>query len=318
MAITNTTIADLVPNEKVLGATVDALLAAKNPLITSGLAVVAPEFNNVANGGPRKSSVPFLNPLDPSNYNISSDAIGTEGNVGKMTAGEFSVLRHDLNYGFGTADLARMVTLYDAKGGIQAGLAAYWNGVFQRRAAASLLGIKAAVSALTVGAGDAALSIDLMIDATVDAGLYADQFDILIVSPLTKGKLQKLEKNSYVPASQTGIGFDTYAGFKIIVDTSFGDTTSVIARSGALAFGMGTPAGMIPYEVERVANGGNGAGADILHTRKSAVLHPQGFNYNSSNVAPTEAATSGNLAHSGSWTLAVDRKMVGFRFISHT
>ncbi|ALR21890.1 hypothetical protein ATN00_17930 [Sphingobium baderi] len=211
-----------------------------------------------------------------------------------------------------------MVTLYDAKGGIQAGLADYWNGVFQRRATASLKGIQAAVSALTVNIlpNTTAFGLDLIIDATVDADLYADQFDTIIISPATKGKLQKQEKNSYVPASQTNIGFDTWAGYKIIVDKTFGDNMSVVARSGALAFGTGTPAGMVPFEVERIANGGNGQGGDILHSRQSVVLHPQGFNYKG-GVSPTEAATTGNLAHSGSWELAVDKQYVPFRFFAH-
>jgi hypothetical protein len=320
MPITNTTIADLVLSEKILGATVNALIAEQNPLITSGLAISAPEFTALANGGSRKATIAFLNPLDSSAYNLASDDINQMGDVGKMTAGEFTALRHDLNYGFGTADLARMVTLYNAENGIAEGIAQYWNGVLQRRAAATLKGIKASTSALTIGVAGASavdFSLDLVIDAATDAGMYANQFNVLIVSPVTQAKLKKMEKNSYIPASQTNIDFDTWAGYRIIVDQTFGNEVSVIARAGALAFGLGNPAGMIPFEVERLANAGNGQGADILHTRRSAVLHPQGFNYKGAS-SPTEATTSTNLAHAGSWELAVPREMVGFRFINHS
>ena len=98
----------------------------------------------------------------------------------------------------------------------------------------------------------------------------------------------------------------------MIVDTSFGNTSSILARSGALAFGTGSV--LNPLEIERVANGGNGQGAEILHSRQAVVIHPQGFNYAATNVAPTTTV----LADDASWTLAVPVEQVGFRLISHT
>lgn len=312
MTITNTTIADLVPSEKVLGQTVKVLMDETNALINSGIVARGPEVNAVANGGPRKASIPFLNPLATDDYNIGSDDINDAGNVGKLTADEFSVIKHVLNYGWGASDLARMVTQYDAKGGIAAGIAQYWNTIFQKIAVAAMTGALAADADLTVGDGTDPLALDLVIDAKVTGGQYMNMFDTLIVSPVTYGKLAKANSSDFIPAAKTDIGFDIWAGLKLIVDTSFGNTSSILARSGALAFGTGSV--LNPLEIERVANGGNGQGAEILHSRQAVVIHPQGFNYAATNVAPTTTV----IADDASWTLAVPVEQVGFRLISHT
>lgn len=308
------TINELVPNEKVMGATVNIELAKRNPLITSGLSARGPEVNAVANGGPRASSLPYINALSTDEVNHGTDVLTQEGAIGSLTASEYRVLRMDLNYGWGVTDLTRMVTQYDSEAGIGSGVAAYWAGVYQKHGTSAIKGALGATAALTIGDGTAALDSDLIIDATADGGEYMDLFDILIVSPATKAKLRKQNAgNSFVPAADARLDFDTFGGYKLIVSKAFGDTMSVVARSGALAFGEGQPAGMVPVEKERVANGGNGQGGDILHSRRSVVIHPQGFNYTGA-VAPDYAT----LEDSANWSLAIDREMVGFRAISHT
>jgi len=316
MAITNTKILDLVPNEKILGQTINALMAEKHELITSGLAARSPEVDAVASGGPRKASIPFLNPLSTDKVNVSTDDLTVAGDVGKITADEFDVLRHDLNYSWATADLTRMVTQYNAEGGISAGVAAYWNGIVSKIAALSLKGALASAAGLTYGDGEDEFSLALVAFAAATAGLYADQFDTLIVSPLRKAKLIAGNESAFVSKSDTKATFDTWADKKLIVSNVFGDDTTILARSGALAVGYGTVA--VPTEIERVANGGAGGGGDILHSRVSPVVHPQGFHYKG-GVAPaiTPATGTSPLGNAASWELAVPLPMIGFRAIKH-
>lgn len=314
MAIVNTRISDLVPNEKVLGNTVNLLLSQVNEIVTSGLAVGGPEVDAVAGGGPRKASIPFLNPLSTTEVNISTDNIADVGNVGKLEADEYNALRHDLNYGWGFGDLTRMVTLYDARGGVAAGIAQYWAGIYQKFAVSSMKGALGADAGLTVGDGTDPISVDMLIDAAATGEEFAGLFNILIVTPADKAKLQKLNAgNTFVPKSETNIGFDTFAGYRLIVSTAFANGTTVMARAGAMAFGEGTPAGMVPTEVERLANAGAGGGAEILHSRRSVVIHPQGFSYVGAVAADTTA-----LETAANWDLAVPLKMVGFRKVLHT
>lgn len=313
MAFTNTKILDLVPSEKLLANRVNMVLAADTALIKAGVTVRSAEVDAVANGGPRKASLPYLLPLDTSEVNTSTDDLSVLGSVGKLSAKEFTVARHDLNYAWGASDLARMITQYDAKGGISAGIGAYWSRIATNYATSSMKGAFAAVTSLSVGATATAFSLALIIDAKVSGGIYADQFDTLIVSPKTKGKIDKMQEVAVVPNAQTNLGYDIWAGFKIIVSNSFGDGQSVLMRSGALAFGLADVA-PASIEIERSANGGNGGGGDIVHSRQSFVIHPQGFDYLGA-VAPTTTV----LETAGSWAKAtgVDDTMVGFRLIKH-
>jgi hypothetical protein len=326
MAIINTKISDLVPSEKALNVAVNLLLAQKNVLINSGLTARGPEVDAVAGGGPRKSSLAYINPLSTDEVNVSTDVITDEGNIGLMTADEFTVLRHDLNYGWGFTDLQRMVTQYDAQGGVRAGIAQYWNGIYTKLLVSTLKGAKASVNALTGAAGLAtkaaiikSVSSDFdmaaVYDAAATAGDYADQYNVLIISPARYAKLQAKEANGFVPLSRTNTGFAEYQGYSLIKSTNVDNNDVIVARTGAVAFGEGNPAGMVPIELERRANGGNGGGADILHSRRSVVVHPQGMEYK--GVVPGKTTNIyTNLEAAATWGLEVPQEMFGFRFLT--
>jgi hypothetical protein len=331
MAITNTTINDLVPSEKALGDLIDVVLQEKNPLVNSGLATTGPEVSAVVSGGPRKQGLPFLLPLDATNVNIGTDNITEAGDTGKLVADEFTVVRHDHNWSWGTSDLARMVTQYDAEGGINAGIGQYWLTRFEKTTVSSIKGVKAhidaVISAGTVGtptsdqiakkdvyakllAGTTSTNFAMatVFKSAATAEEYQDMFDSMIVHPTLYAQWQSEEASGFLTASQTGSQFATYKGFKLIKSTSFGETQLVVGRSGGVAFGTG----FNEIEKERIANGGKGAGGNIVHSRQSFVSHVQGTNY-AGPVAPTLA----QLETATSWNLAIDPIDFGFRFISY-
>lgn len=318
MATVGSTIFDLVPSEKVMGATIDMFLNADNALVTSGLVATSPAVDAVAAGGPRKASIPFLNPLQTVDtgvavVNVSNDDITDQGNVSKLTGDEFTVLRHDLNNAWGYNDLATMVTRYNAQGGISAGIGTYWQSIEMHIAMKSILGCIGTNVGLTFDEADTdPFSYEMVVDAAATGGIYADAFDVLAVSPKTYAKMRK-DQAGFTAGADTASRFDEWYGFKLIKTKVFGDNKTLLARSGALARGEGVPAGLVSLEIERLANAGNGGGSNILHSRRSIVLHPQGFSYKGAvGVAPAALATSSN------WELAVDDlEQIGFRMISH-
>ncbi|WP_448538533.1 hypothetical protein [Sphingobium yanoikuyae] len=330
MAIVGTTISDLVPSEKAMASRVDLLLPAKNPLINSGLAVGGPEVDAVLpETGSRKQGLAFIKPLDSSEVNISNDNIDQDGSSGKLTADEFTVVRHEHNYAWGYADLARMITAYSIEGGIAAGIAQYWNDRFQKTAIASLKGVqahieavlaysgtdeaklaqKAEYAALVTGTNSTNWSMTNVFKSAATANEYQDMFDTMIVHPNMYAKFQSEETSGFLTPAQTGSQFATYKGYKLIKDTSFGDQLTVLARTGGLAFGARTN----ELENERLANKGNGGGANLLHSRQGYVCHVQGTNY-AGSTAPDLAT----LSLAATWNLAVPAAQFGFRFIKHT
>ncbi|EIZ79227.1 hypothetical protein WSK_2072 [Novosphingobium sp. Rr 2-17] len=313
MAITNTTILDLVPSEKRLANRVDARIAATFPLLASGVAVASQGTADVLSGGGRKQSVSYINPLAGDEPNVGTDDITVPGNVGKMTAGEFNVLRHDLNQGWGTAALATMITQYDAAGGISAGIASYWNGAFEKVITSSIVGAAKATSlaALTYGDGTALLSYDLVNAACLTAGMFATSFDTLFVSPAQYALLQKDKVNGgFSQKGDVDPNFATWNGFKLIRTAAFGDTTMVAARPGAVLFQSGSPVGSTSFEVERLANGAGGQGGDILHSRYSVVGQINGVDYKGATGVARSALEVGT-----NWQAAIPVAEVGVRLI---
>lgn len=311
MATTQTQISDLVPNPGVLSNVVTKTFKTNNSLTTSGLAVGGPEVDLLMTGGSYIQALNHVNKVDTSTFNYSSDDYDQKGATGKITASPYMAVRHDLNWGWAYTDLVRLVTKYDVHGGLVSAIPMFWSEVGENFAVASMKGALAAAPALTSGDVEDAFDIDALLDA---AATMEDPRapKSLIVSRKTLAKLQKLNKSAYVPASETNTGFASFADYTVRVTDAFGDTTSVIAQDGAFAFGTGVLAGTIGMEIIRDGNGGNGGGGEILRTRLSLVVAPQGFSYKG-------AAKPGltGLATAANWTLVDTVDEVGFRAINH-
>lgn len=306
---TQTRIADLVANPGVLSNVVTQAFRAKNSLITSGVAVGGPEVDNLMTGGSQQQGLNFINKVDTSTFNYSSDDYDEKGAVGKITAGSYMALRHDVNWGWAYTDLVRMITKYDIRGGLVSAIPMYWSEVAENMAVASIKGILAKVPTLTSGVTTA----DFNLDAAIDAAATLDDpraQKTWFISRKTLAKLQKLNKNAFVTASETDLDFDQFARNNLIMTEAFGDDTMVIAQEGALAFGAGLVPGEVGMEIARDANAGNGGGGEILRTRLSVVVAPQGFSY----TGPVKPGVSG-LATAANWNQVADTPLIGFRAI---
>ena len=176
-------------------------------------------------------------------------------------------------------------------------------------AVASLKGALAKTPALTSGTATTAFDLDLVIDAaaTMDDPRARKT---LFLSHKTLAKLQKLNKNAYVPAAETNLGFASFAGYGLILTEAFGDGQIVVAQDGSIAFGAGLVPGTVGMEISRDGDAGNGGGGEILRTRLSIVAAPQGFSYTG---APKPGLTA--LAAAANWNMVADIKDVGFRAI---
>lgn len=315
MAIDNTTIAGLVGSERKMAVRVDAIRTESNELVTSGLTATTPEVTALAGGGPRKVSLDYVKPLATDAFNVSNDDINKEGDVGKMEASSFNAMRLDLNYAWGTTDLTQIVTQYGRQGDLYSGVAGYQNAVSKGLLGSTLVGVKALVAANPLLAKAVATDFDMqaVYDMTATAEEWSDLFKIMIVSHGRYAKMQGQEQNGFVPASKTDTEFDKFQKFILLRSNKLTDNDVIVARSGALGYGEGTA--QQAFEVERKANGGNGGGADILHSRFSRVLAPQGMSYEGP-IPQNSAAVKAALEAKASWKLIAPEAQFGFRFIT--
>ncbi len=304
-----TRIADLVPNPGALANVVVKNFRANNALVSSSVATTGPEVDLLMTGGSYIQGLNFINKVDSSTFNYSSDDFDEKGAVGKINAAGYMALRHDLNWGWAYTDLVRLVTKYDVKGGLVSAIPMYWSEVSENIAVASIKGALAKTAALTTGVTTADFSLDAVIDAAATMDDPRAKKTILL-SRKTLAKLQKMNKNAYVPAADTDLGFPSFAGYGLLLTETFGDDTVVVAQDGSIAFGAGVIGGTTAMEIKRDADAGNGGGGEILRTRLSMVAAPQGFSY----VGAAKPGLTG-LATAANWTQVADIKDVGFRAI---
>lgn len=316
MAITNTTIADLVGNdgERKLAIKVDAIRTESNELVQSGLTASSAEVTELANGGPRKVSLDYKKPLSADVFNVSNDDINDEGEVGKAEAGSYSAMRMDLNYAWGTADLTQIVTQYGSTGDLATGIAGFQNAVSKSLLTSALTGVRKAVEADADITFDIAGAFDMapIYDAAATAEEWATLFNIMLVSHSRYAKLQA-GNDGFVAPSDVNTRFAQYQGFTLLKTNTLTADEVILARRGSVGYGEGTAQKAV--EVERKANGGNGGGADILHSRFSRVIHPQGMSFEGS-VPKSQAEVKAVLEAAASWALVGPAAQFGFRFVN--
>lgn len=317
MTIDATTIANLVGTERKMGVRVDAIRTESNELVQSGLTATTPEVTALAGGGPRKVSLDYVKPLSADTFNVSSDNINSEGSVGKMEASTFNAMRLDLNYGWGTTDLTQIVTQYGRQGDLYSGIAGYQNAVSKKLLGYTLKGVKAKLAGNSKITNSVAGDFDMQVvyDLIATAEEWSDLFRIMIVTHGRYAKLQGQEENGFVPASKTDTRFDSFQGFTLLKTNSdvITDNDAIIARVGALGYGEGTA--QQAFEVERKANGADGGGADILHSRFSRVFAPLGMDY-LGKVPKTQAEVKSVLEAAASWGQVAPDEQFGFRFVT--
>jgi hypothetical protein len=112
-----------------------------------------------------------------------------------------------------------------------------------------------------------------------------------------------------------------FLGKRVIVDDSMpvvaGSTSgfkyvSALFGEGVIGYGENLP--LVPAEVYRRPDQGNGGGIEQLWERKSWAVHPFGYKFNSASVAG-QSPTLAELALAANWTRVVQRKNVPLSFL---
>lgn len=304
---TQTRISDLVPNPGVLANVVAKAYATKNTLIASGLATTGPEVDALMAGGSQKQELTFINKVDTTQYNHASDDYDQKGAVGKISADGYMALRQDLNWGWATTDLVRMITRFAPTGYVEQAIPLYWGEVGEHIATASMRGAIAANADLTLDLSTDALSLAMLVDAGT---AFKGGIQTIITNRKGEAEFKKLNINAYVSAKNTDLNVANFAGYNHLVKDDLADGEMLVGGNGALAFGTGVIAGSVPMVITRSEDAGNGQGGEVLRTRRSFVVAPQGVSYKGP-TAPSLAA----LATGTNWEVVGDLDDVAFRLV---
>lgn len=326
MAIVNTTVADMVgANDKRIQNRVNLKLAAENPFVLSGAFSTNPIYAEHLAGTSRKFSMQFVNGLPTDKMNVSGDDLNRQGQTAKINAGEFMAVKHLVNMGFSAADLASYITGLDLPGEIAQCLIDYWTTQYTEIGLSTLTGVRAAIGDELDQEADgvytaANFSKALIRAATKKHASLIRQRRTAIVSPEQLGVLQLAEGNAFIPASQTQLPYDTYQGTALIVSDAVADLSTEdadvvpVLSNNSVAFAQGE--NLVPFEIERIANGADGAGGDILHSRRQVLCMPNGFEWKGPQKAGTDKETlHAELVKAANWDNVLDPKRVGISFL---
>ncbi len=308
----------------------------KTAFFESGVVTRNALLDGIATAAGKTAELPFWKDIDATVApNLSTDNPATLATPDKIVQGEQIARKAFLNKGLSAADLASELAMGSrAMDQIRARVDAYWLRQWQRRLIASCNGVLAdnvannsgdmvinvAVEATASQTATTKFNRDTFTDAVYTMGDAADALRAIAVHSAVMKQMVKNDDIVYVPDSQGRLTIPTYMGLRVIVDdglpvvagtTSGFKYTSVIFGEGAFGYGDGAP--VVPVEVQREANQGNGAGVETLWTRKTWILHP--FGYQNTGTPASVSFSLSELAADAAWSRVVDRKNVPISFL---
>ncbi len=308
----------------------------KTAFFESGVVTRNALLDGIATASGKTAELPFWKDIDATVApNLSTDNPATLATPDKIVQGEQIARKAFLNKGLSAADLASELAMGSrAMDQIRARVDAYWLRQWQRRLIASCNGVLAdnvannssdmvinvAVEATASQTATTKFNRDTFTDAVYTMGDAADALRAIAVHSAVMKQMVKNDDIVYVPDSQGRLTIPTYMGLRVIVDdglpvvagtTSGFKYTSVIFGEGAFGYGDGAP--VVPVEVQREANQGNGAGVETLWTRKTWILHP--FGYQNTGTPASVSFSLAELAADAAWSRVVERKNVPISFL---
>jgi hypothetical protein len=167
------------------------------------------------------------------------------------------------------------------------------------------------------GASD--FSGNAFIDTCVLLGDAAEDVTAVFMHSIVYSKAQKNNLIDFIPDAEGHINIPTYLGRRVIVDdgmpnpahpghqlrTLGGIYHTWLVGPSSFRLGVGTP--IVPTEVFRFPDRGNGAGSDVLYNRVEWAIHPVGHAYigdlTGTPGGPSNSGDtgSGGLAATDSW-----------------
>lgn len=322
MAAGTTRIADVVVPE-LFTPYVQVLTEEKSRLIRSGAVMRDAALDGFLSGGGLTQVMPSWRDLDNDAENVSSDDPAVLSTPNKIAAQSELVVRMSRNQSWKTADLAQALAGSDPADAIAARVSDYWIRRLQAMFVATMTGVFADNDAAPTGTehtlgdmtfdvsggayvnGVTNFSAEAFVDAAVTMGDSMEDLGMLFVHSIVYARMQKNNMIDFVTDDVQKIKIPTFLGRMVVVDDGMpfanGVYQSWLFGAGAVRLGMGSP--KVPTEVDRAPAEGNGGGTEVLYNRTEWCVHPAGYRYAGSPAdgGPSNAATTNNLAHAGSW-----------------
>lgn len=294
----------------------------KNAFFMSGVAYSDPAVTPLmdATGGGQLISMPFFNPIADTEANIGSDDNTQKSTPEGITAAYETAVKTFQNKSYSVMDLAKLAAGANPQVAINNGLNNYWIGQAEDRIIAAAKGILADSVANhesdllydVTKATEKNLTAIAMNNAAAYLGEYLDDIKVVCVHPTVFTNLRNQDFVNVKVPSDTRTLYSSYGDYMIIVDKNMpveeGEDGKPVFYSfmfgaNAFVFNYGNPG--VEYEIDRDPASGNGAGEDLLYTRRCDLILPHGYQTAATKKTGLNQAA---LASADTWTRVWDKR----------
>lgn len=301
----------------------------------SGIVARNALFDERANGPSNITTMPFWNDLDATILpNLSTDNPADVAVPNKIGTGTMVARVAYLNQAYASADLVKELAGVNPMEQIRNRFGVYWQRQFQRRLLATAAGIKAhnvATDASDMGVaintvtGTGTFTRNGFVNALYTMGDQVQDLTVIAVHSLVMKQMVVNDDIDFIPDSEGKATIPMFMGKRVVVD----DSLPAVATTGALGtmvftsylfggacFGYGDGTPLVPMEVDRKPEQGNGGGIESIWERKTWLLHPIGHSWTGTPAG--QSATNTELATAANWTRVVPRKNIPFAWVTST
>ena len=284
-------------------------------IFQSGIITRDSKFDQLASEAAQVHNMPFFTDLNGDSEDIVEGTSLTEAKIGSKMDTSTTIRRAKM---WGATDLSAQLAGTDPMSAIGDLVAGFWARDHQKELLNILDGVFAAtimsdhvldISGKTGKA--AAFSGEAFIDAMQLMGDARNSLTAVVMHSATKSYLDKLNLIQTIRQSDA-VSFDTYMGRRVIVDDSCpaaaGNYTTYLFGEGAIAYGVGSPVGLVPVEVDRDKR--KGSGVNYLISRKAFIMHPRGVAWKNKTRAHAESVSRAELKDAGNWERVYEPKQI--------
>lgn len=284
-------------------------------IFQSGIITRDSKFDQLASEAAQVHNMPFFTDLNGDSEDIVEGTILTEAKIGSKMDTSTTIRRAKM---WGATDLSAQLAGTDPMSAIGDLVAGFWARDHQKELLNILDGVFAATSmsdhVLDISGKTgkaAAFSGEAFIDAMQLMGDARNSLTAVVMHSATKSYLDKLNLIQTIRQSDA-VSFDTYMGRRVIVDDSCpaaaGNYTTYLFGEGAIAYGVGSPVGLVPVEVDRDKR--KGSGVNYLISRKAFIMHPRGVAWKNKTRAHAESVSRAELKDAGNWERVYEPKQI--------
>jgi len=284
-------------------------------IFQSGIITRDSKFDQLASEAAQVHNMPFFTDLNGDSEDIVEGTSLTEAKIGSKMDTSTTIRRAKM---WGATDLSAQLAGTDPMSAIGDLVAGFWARDHQKELLNILDGVFAATSmsdhVLDISGKTgkaAAFSGEAFIDAMQLMGDARNSLTAVVMHSATKSYLDKLNLIQTIRQSDA-VSFDTYMGRRVIVDDSCpaagGSYTTYLFGEGAIAYGVGSPVGLVPVEVDRDKR--KGSGVNYLISRKAFIMHPRGVAWKNKTRAHAESVSRAELKDANNWERVYEPKQI--------